>query len=69
MSLFLLGLNIPISTEFIEAESFYEKALSIFEKVFSKNDTVVLNVLQNLAFVYQSQGKYPEAETTIQKSI
>ena len=62
MSLFLLGLISQYQTEFIEAELFYEKELSIFEKVFPKNDNVVLNVLQNLAFVYQSQGKYPEAE-------
>ena len=62
MSLFLLGLISQYKADFTEAETFYENALSIFEKIFSKNDTVVLNVLQNLAFVYQSQGKYPEAE-------
>jgi len=62
MSLFLLGLISQYQAEFKEAEVFYEKALSIFERIFSKDDIVILNVLQNLAFVYQSQGKYPEAE-------
>ena len=62
MSLFLIGLISQYQAEFAEAEVSYEKALSIFERIFSKNDTVVLNVLQNLAFVYQSQGNYPEAE-------
>ena len=62
MSLFLLGLISQYQAEFTESEVFYEKALSIFERIFSAKDIVVLNVLQNLAFVYQSQGKYPEAE-------
>jgi len=55
---------------YAEAEPFYQRALSTYEKVFGKeNHTNLPLLLNSLAESYKYQGKYAEAEPLYQRSL
>ena len=52
-----------------EAESFYQRALTIWEKALGPNHPDVATSLNNLAVLYKDQGNYAKAETFHQRAL
>ena len=55
--------------DYINAELYYNKAISISEKVLGKDDSNTITIINNLAGVYYFQGKYIEAISTYKESL
>lgn len=51
------------------AEEFYQRALSLTEKTRGKRSLEVAKVLENLATLYQDQGRHEEAESLMSKAF
>ena len=54
---------------YAEARAFYERALSIVERVLGPDDPEVPRTLNNLANVYWSQGRYTEAQSLTERGL
>jgi tetratricopeptide (TPR) repeat protein len=57
------------SCPFAEAEPLYRRALDIREKALGRDHPDVAVSLNNLAELYQSQGRYAEVEPLLQRSL
>src|SRR5439155_17533129 len=55
--------------KYVEAEPFYQRALTIRERVRGSEHEEVASSFTNLALLYQAQGKYAEAEPLYQKAL
>ncbi|HJQ35426.1 MAG TPA: FxSxx-COOH system tetratricopeptide repeat protein [Pyrinomonadaceae bacterium] len=55
--------------QYAEAETFYKKALSIWERAYGPEHLSVSTSLNNLANLYDIQGKYAEAEPLYLRSL
>ncbi len=63
------GYYLSDRAQYAEAESLYQRAIVICEKVLGSEDTNVATCLNNLALLYSEQGKYAEAEPLFQRAI
>ena len=54
---------------YAEAESLFQRSLSIWEKQLGSDHPDVATSLNNLALLYRSQGKYAEAEPLFRRSL
>jgi tetratricopeptide (TPR) repeat protein len=54
---------------YLEAQSFYEKALAIREKTLGPDHADVALSLNNLAALYHDEGQYAKAEPLLQRSL
>ena len=55
--------------QFEEAESLYQRALAIDEKVYGQDHLEVATDLSSLANHYRDQGRYEEAEPLYQRAL
>ncbi len=51
------------------AETYFQRALAIWEKALGRGDRKVAATLDNLGFLYQHLGRYPEAETVLRRAL
>jgi len=64
-----VGLYLWDHAQYVEAETFYRRAISIGEKTLGPEHPNLATALNNLASVYDDQGKYEEAELLLQRAI
>ena len=55
--------------QYVHADSLYQDALTIYEKMFGFNHTDTATILHNLAWLYFNRGLYPQAEPLYRRAL
>ena len=63
------GYYLRQSAQYEQAEPLFQRALAIRERVLGADDALIADSLNNLAALYDNQGRYEEAEPLYQRAL